>query len=121
MVINVMFARVSQIECDNSGRPPSTECLQYYTGDSGTFQVPREILQFQRKPEGKTKCLHFTCFSQSWNYDGSTVHYTTEGQVFTNDLQFTIKDKKEKFRIMGFASAARRVFVESNMFRQMSR
>ena len=42
MVINVMFARVSQIECDNSGRPPSTECLQYYTGDSGTFQVPEK-------------------------------------------------------------------------------
>jgi len=48
--------RVSQIECDNSGRPPSTECLQYYTGDSGTFQ--------------------------SWNYDGSKVHYTTEGQNY---------------------------------------
>ena len=33
------FGRVSLIECDNSGRPPSTECLQYHTGDSGTFQV----------------------------------------------------------------------------------
>ena len=33
------FGRVSQIECDNSGRPPSTECLQYHIGDSGTFQV----------------------------------------------------------------------------------
>ena len=37
-----MMVRVSQIECDNSGRPPSTECLQYHTGDQGTFQVPRK-------------------------------------------------------------------------------
>lgn len=43
--------RVTQIECDSPGRPPSTECLQYYTGVSGTLQ--------------------------SWNYDDSTDIHTT--------------------------------------------